>query len=231
MRYTAAALTAAARPVTVSIPVAGRVGASWLGRWWTRRFRTWAARPISTPQMLALQATSGDVLQYAVALAGVLRAVFPASRLQRLVSDPVRIILQLPAELQRSVLQALVTVPGSGIDESRQSDDPIERARQAQRGAVHGAARARGAAPSLAIAALTVRAAFGESWYYAPQRWATVDGYAPFGVAWLEYVGLQALEARQRLAVADGYALANAKDVKAARLALQQAAYPTDLVS
>lgn len=181
--------------------------------------------------MLALQAASRDVRQYAAALAEVLYAVFPYTGPRRWLGHPVRIILTLPPELQRTVLQALVTVPGSGIDESRQADDPIERARQAQRSAVFGANAARGPAPSLATAALTVRAAFGDSWYYNPQRWQTSDGYAPFALTWLEYVGLQALEARQRLTVADGYALANAKDGKAARQALQLAAYPTDLVS
>lgn len=181
--------------------------------------------------MLALQAAGGDVMQYARALAEVLHAVFPQRGLRRWLGHPVRVILSLPPELQRSVLQALVTVPGSGVDQSREPDDPIERARQSQRSAVFGAKAARGPAPSLATAALTVRAAFGDTWYYAPTRWGTSDGYAPFALTWLEYVGLQALEARHRLALADGYALANAKDSKAARQQLQLAAYPTDLVS
>lgn len=231
MRYTAANLTAAERPVVITI---GRVGSGplrWLSRQWIRRARTWTARPISTPQMLALQAAAKDPALYLMTLATVLRAVFPRRWWYGLVGDPLALILALPEALRQKVLQTLVTVPGAGRDESQVDDDPVEAIRRLQRVSVHGPDAARGPRPSLATVALTVRHEFGEAWYWNPQRWATADGYAPFALCWIEYVGLQALAARRRLEVADGYAIANAKDPRRARQPFEQAAYPSDVVS
>jgi hypothetical protein len=66
-------------------------------------------------------------------------------------------------------------------------------------------------------------------WYYAPGEWPTTDGYAPFGVVWVEFMGLQALHARRTLEVADGYTVAQAKDGRRARRELQSAAYPAEV--
>jgi hypothetical protein len=157
-----------------------------------------------------------------------LREVFPVKRRYVVTGDPVRILMGLPDELRGQVLRSLVTVPGSTKDESRADADIIETIRRQQRAAVYGD-EAKGGGPSLAIAALTVRAAYGDTWYYNPQRWATSDGYAPFAVALVEFVGLQALDARRRLEVADGFALAHAKDPRAARRAFEMAAYPSEV--
>jgi hypothetical protein len=80
---------------------------------------------------------------------------------------------------------------------------------------------------SLAVAALSVRAAYGDAWYFNPQRWPTSDGYVPFAVALIEFAGIQALDVRRRLEVADGYALAHAKPHEKERM--HRLAYPQEV--
>lgn len=233
MRYAAAALQQAASPVVFSIGGASaRRGFRRLSRWWVQRYRTWRARPISTEQMLALQAARRDPIRYVVTLAVTLRAILPHRWWYRLTGDPVALILRLGAvapSLQTKVLQAFVTVPGSDRDQTVMDEDETEALRRWQRRAVYGDEAARGPQPTLAIAALSVRCALGESWYYAPARWRTSDGYAPFAVTWLTFVGLQAIEARQQIALANGYAVANAKDPGRVLRQLEQMAYPQEV--
>jgi hypothetical protein len=221
VRYTAAALTAAARPVVLTI---GRAGTRWWSRRWVQHARTWQAHPLSVPQMLALQAAQRDPVQYLLTLLPILRAVLPRRWWYRLVGDPVRMILRLPEPLIRKVLQALVTVPNTDRDVSQETDD-VELIRRAQRAAVHGDTPDGGV--SLAVAALSVRAAYGDVWYYNPQRWPTSDGYVPFAVALIEFAGIQALDVRRRLEVADGYALAHAKPHEKERM--HRLAYPQEV--
>jgi hypothetical protein len=176
--------------------------------------------------MLTLQASGGDLVAYFVALVPVLRAVLPYRWWYRFVGDPVRLILSLPPELTRKVLQALVTVPG-GIRDISQDPDGIEALRQMQRRAVYGDREPGGV--SLAVAALSVREKFGDAWYYNPDRWPTSDGYVPFAVALAEHAGAQALDVRRSLEVADGYGLAHAKNPRQARQQMQQLAYPSEV--
>ena len=182
--------------------------------------------------MLALQAAhSRSAVEYVVELAVILRQCFPRRWWHRVTGDPVALILALGAsapDLQAKVLARLVRVPGSDADESKRAEDPIEAIRMAQRRAVYGEQGAKGPQTSLALAALTVRSAYGDAWYWNPARWGTADGYAPFAVCLLEYAGLQALEARRRLEVADGFALAHAKDPRRVRQQLEKIAYPSD---
>lgn len=242
LSYTAATLTAATRPDVITL---GRVDRSradrtlhprtwWWGvlvnavhRWWLRTCRTWTVRPISTPQMLALQAVSRDPLRYLITLASVLHAVFPTRRRDRWCGRPVRLILSLPDELRSRVLRTLVTLPGSTTDQSRVDDDPLAHIREAQRRAVRGASTT--GTPSLAAAALTVRAHLGESWYYNPARWSTSDGYAPFVLAWLEFAGLEAVGARRRLEIADGFSLLHSKNPRHAIRQLHAQAFPREV--
>lgn len=211
MQYGAALLTEAVRPVVLTI---GRT--------------TYTSRPISTPQMLALQSVrfSGDGRAKLETLVLVLRAAFPRRRFR----DPVRRILQLPDALRDRVIGALFRVPGS--DEDRRDDEnPVEQMRRAQRAAVYGAGKQNAPGPTLATALAVVRAAYGDAWYWNPKRWPTSDGYAPFAVTWVEYLGLQTVEARRRLERADSVMLALAKDGTKARRALVDAAFPSDMVS
>lgn len=226
MRYTAGTLTAAARPVVLTIGrVSTRGWRRWVTRWWVRHCRTWEAKPLSVPQMLTLQAAGRDPIPYFVSLLPILRDVLPRRWWYRLVGDPVRLILRLPPELVQQVLKALVTVPGTDRDVSREPDDPIEAIRQAQRRSVYGEHAEPGL--SLAVAALSVRAAYGDSWYYNPQRWPTSDGYVPFAVALVEHAGVQALEVRRRLEVADGFSLAHAQPHERQRM--HRVAYPMEV--
>lgn len=230
MRYSADSLTKATRPVVLTIGrVSDRRGWRVVSRWWVARFRTWTAKPLSTPQMLALQATRKDPALYFLTLAQVLRAVLPRRAWYRVTGDPVTMILQLPRDLMERVLKALVTVPDTDRDVSAEIEDPIEIYRRAQRLAVYGEKGARGPQTSLAVAALSVRATYGDAWYYNPPRWPTSDGYAPFALTLVEQVGVQTLEVRRRLEVADGTALLHAKDADRRRRKMMALAYPEEV--
>lgn len=237
--YTAENLTKAARPVVITIGRAfARPGRCWapfraLSAWYVRRFRTWEARPVSTVQMLALQAVAANPFLYLLELGRVLRAVFPRRWYQWLTGDPVRLILALFADrntvdVGQAVIAALMTAPGVGRDESTAELTPWEQLRRDQRRIVRGDAAGHGKGLSLAVASLVVRHACGDGWYFNRARWATADGYAPFALVLLEYIGLQTIEARARLVVADGFAMTQAKDVRAARRPFEQLAYPTE---
>jgi hypothetical protein len=177
--------------------------------------------------MLSLQSAGRDPLTYVMTLAGLLRAVLPRRWWYRLVGDPVRLILHLPPLLLPLVLKAMVTAPDSDRDVSQEDEDPIEIIRRAQRKEVHGAHERGGI--TLAVAALSVRAVYGDGWYYAPERWPTSDGYVPFAVALVEYAGVQALDVRRRLEFADGYGIAHAKDPQRVRQQMERLAYPAEV--
>jgi hypothetical protein len=238
VRYTAATITQAMERPTIRLGrsdhalVTARPWGWRVQRWWLQRARTWTPLLLSAPQMLALQASRRDPVTYLRALAPVLRAVFPWRTRYRLTGDPVRHILRLPADLMGTVLSALFAVPGSGRDGTQDEDD-FDALRALQRRLVRGdgtPGAAAGPSASLATAAMTCRAHYGEAWYYAPGRWPTADGYVPFAVVWVEYMGLQALGARRVLEAADGYVVANARNPQQARRALQRVAYPPDPV-
>lgn len=230
MKYSAATLTAATRPVVLTIGrVSDRRGWRRLSAWWLRAARTWTARPLSVPQMLALQADRRDVGQYRGTLETTLRAVLPRRWWYRLIGDPVRLILALPKELMEAVLKALVTVPTTTRDVSAELEDPVEIRRRAQRLAVYGAEGVRGPHTSLAHAALSVRAVYGDTWYFDPKRWPTSDGYVPFAVALLEHQGVQTLDVRRRLEVFDGTAMVHAKDTERRRRKMMELAYPAEV--
>jgi hypothetical protein len=228
VRYSAATCTRAARPITITIGRAStRRGWRVVSRWWIRHARTWHLAPLSVPQMMALQAVAGDPLAYVVTLVEALRTAVPRRWWHRVVGDPVRLLLQLPPDLVPVVLRAMVSAP-SGDDVSTQPHDATEEIRRAQRMAVHGKDAPRGGI-SLAMAALSVRAVYGDAWYYAPDRWPTTDGYVPFSVALVEYAGVQALDARRRLEIADGTGMAQAKDGARVRRQMEALAYPAEV--
>lgn len=215
MQYGAVLVTQAMRPVVLTI-----------GR------STYTSRPISTPQMLALQAArvSGSMTARLETLVRVLREAFPQRWWRWRFRDPVLRILALPDALRDKVIGALFQVPGSDLDR-REDESPLEQMRRAQRMQVYGAAKADGPAPTLATALAVVRAAYGDAWYWNPARWPTSDGYAPFAVTWVEYMGLQTVEARRRLERVESVQIALAKDSTKARRTLVDMAYPSEMVS
>lgn len=232
MPYTARTLTAATERPTIrlgrsdaSLRASGRL---WRVRlWWVRRFRTWRPKPLSVEQMLRLQATRDDLLAYWVTLYVVLREVLPRRWWYRFTGDPVRMVFALPDDVRRLVLKAVVTQPGTDRDVSGEGDaDDIAALAALQRRARFGDQQA-DAGVSLAVAALSVRAAYGETWYWNPARWDTSDGYAPFALCLAEYAGVQTLEVRRRLEVADGYSLAHAKPHERAKVS--RMAYPAEV--
>ena len=226
MAYTAAALSAASRPVTITIGrVSDRRGWQWLSRWWVQRCRTWTAKPLSVPQMLALQASGRDPVQQLITLYALLRAVLPRRWWYRVVGDPVRLLFALPEPLMKKVLMALVTVPNTLRDVSAESESLLEAIRREQRELARGSRPATGG--SLAVAALSVREVYGDAWYYDPQRWPTSDGYVPYAVALVEYEGVQALQVRRRLEIADGFTIAHGKPSQ--RRQMERMAYPQEV--
>jgi hypothetical protein len=54
---------------------------------------------------------------------------------------------------------------------------------------------------SLAVAIAQVERYFGAGWYFNPQRWPTVDGYAPWAVVWVQWRAMHALEAHERMSM------------------------------
>jgi hypothetical protein len=198
---------------------------------------THVARPISVPVMMRVQAmaASGQPVAMVGALLVVLAASFPDRPRWRRWRDPVRQILSLDRDTQQKVFRALTAIPGLGEVEADPTD-PLAATRAWQRAAVHGSGDARrGVTPSLDLAARTCRAAFGETWYYAPDRWQTVDGFVPHTVCWIDYLGLDALDARRELSAVRAEAVlraSRAADVHRQLRALERRAFPsTGMVS
>ena len=188
------------------------------------------ARPVSVPVMLRVLAgwASREPAQMLEAEAMLLRAAFPrAAWWARWRRDPVDVVRALPTALRRAVLQRLTRVPADAAP-TADGDDPLAATRAWQRAAVRPA-QSHGPRPTLLLAAQACRAHFGHGWYYAPGEYQTADGYVPHDVAWLEYYGLQALDARAQLVQVQAHAVAHAgKDARRSLQALMRAAYPAD---
>jgi len=174
------------------------------------RERTVVARPISVPVMLqmlsAFAEATNDGLQ--AATQQLLRAAFPRPRLGW--RDPLRAISALSDDLQLAVVHRLMRMPDIGgvVGET----DAASAIAQAQRAAATQSRSAHAPRPTLLLAAQACRAQFGESWYFDPRRWATVDGYVPHDVCWVEYTGLMAIEARRQLREVSAAVLAQGGD-------------------
>lgn len=71
---------------------------------------------------------------------------------------------------------------------------------------------------------------YGASWYFNPVRWRTVDGYAPWGVVWIAWRGMQAVSALERLSMirAISIAMATGESGAGARADELHAAFPDD---
>lgn len=71
---------------------------------------------------------------------------------------------------------------------------------------------------------------YGAAWYWCPQRWRTVDGYAPWAVLWVAWRAMNAVAAHERLSMARAVALgmATGPAATAARQAELEHAYPDD---
>ena len=215
-RYSAAMIAETERPRPFTFP--GRFGF------------TCVPRPVSAPVMLRMHAavSSGSAQALLIAMAGVLRAAFPKCWWRPFWRDPVWRIMRLSPEAREFTLRLLFRIPGSMQDATRELT-PTEQLRQMQREAVHGKRNARGPIPTLATASIYVRAHLSDSWYFAPQRWQTVDGYAPFTQVWLEYFALETVNARERLNHIDAALIATGgKDAKRAYDATLRAAFPGD---
>ena len=161
----------------------------------------YTARAIGVATMLRVQMlfASPSIADKAAAVFVLLHAAFPDRPRWRRWRDPIRQILRLDAPTQQKILTALMAVPGLSRAVER-DDDPYAATRAWQRAAVRGDGRTpRGSTPSLELAARTCRAEFGEAWYYNPERYQTTDGTVPHAVCWVDYLGLDAIDARREL--------------------------------
>lgn len=71
---------------------------------------------------------------------------------------------------------------------------------------------------------------YGASWYWNPQRWGTVDGYAPWHVVWVAWRAMIALQAQERLSLTRAIRLGMAQG-EAAKTGIDEdvaAAFPPD---
>lgn len=190
--------------------------------------RRLVARPLSVPVVLEVMAAtaSGDVARVVAAHHALLRAAFPRPRFGW--RDPLRALAVLDGAAMRRLIERLTRVPHDAPVAA--ADDPLAATRAWQRAAVHGdGAKQTGPRPTLLLAAQACRAVFGEAWYYAPGRWATVDGYVPHDVCWLEFAGLSALDARAQLTHVHAHVVATSgKKAEQALRSLLAQAYPAD---
>ncbi len=214
MAYTARSVTAAVTPWPLTI------GGT-----------TYTAQPLSAAlvlrvlPMLAHPATRADGAREAI------RASIRAPhrpwwrRVWKGAPDPVAAVLSLEDGLQSKVLQTLFSVPGLS-DEA--TEDPEQALIRAHRRLSRPQVASRG--PTLAVAALTCEVVLGAAWYFDPRRWPTSDGFAPLATVWTTYLGLHAIEARERLSLASAVQLgmASGPKVAAALERLHAAAYPAD---
>lgn len=176
--------------------------------------------------MLRLQAARMDTVHYFVVLYPILRASLPYRCWYRLAGDPLTLLFRLPRDVMELMLNAMVSSPLTGHDVTQEDDDPFAELARLQRRALKTDSGS-GLGISLAVAALSVRATYGDGWYYNPDRWPTSDGYVPFAVALIEHSGVQALEIRRRLEVADGFSLAHAKPHEKTKM--HKLAYPQEV--
>jgi hypothetical protein len=184
------------------------------------------ARPVSVPVMLQVQraAAVGDARGIMDAEARLLRAAFPRPRFGW--RDPVRTIVTLPLPIRQALIARLMRVPHDvPMDDA---NDPLAATRAWQRAAVRPVV-SNGPRPTLLLAAQACRAVFGHEWYFNPREYQTTDGYVPHDVAWIEFMGLAALEARAQLTHVHAHAVAHSgKHVRRSLDALFRQAYPAD---
>lgn len=210
MQYTARSITASSAPWPLQV-----------------NDRTYHARPLSAALVLRLFPRMAQASTRAEAVTEALRAAFPepAGWWARRFRDPLRAVFGLDVALQAEIVQRLFAVPGQ---HSPAEDDPVAALMAAHRKLAHPTERKTG--PTLAIAALTCEVRMGAAWYYAPTRWSTVDGYAPLATVWTTYLGLQALDARERLSLASAVRLgmADGQKTESHWRSLEAAAFPPD---
>ena len=229
IRYQAALLTNAARPVPLTIGRASsRRGLRRLSAWWVRTFRSWELPPLSTVQMLALQAVRHDWVAYRRTLCGFLRQALPRRWWHAITGDPVALILGLPQELSERVLRVLVEAPGTSRDVSKELD-PMQIMAEQQRRLARGG-RQHETQLTLAMAAASVRQVYGETWFFDPARWPTTDGYVPFALALVEAEGVRALEARHKLVLVESAMIPTTKQPARAMRQLVREAFPPEAI-
>lgn len=213
MKYCAAVVLAAERPIPVRV---GRFG--------------YVARPVSVPVMLRVidltaraKANPADApaLLFEAELA-LLRAAFPRPSWWMRWRDPVPALLANGDIAQRrAMLERLTAMPVTAPVEAA---DPLAWIKKAQRTAVQGTTK--GPAPTLAVAAFTMRVVLGEQWWHNP-RYGTADGYVPHAQCWADYMGYDAFEARARLNLVQAHAvLQSGKQSRVHIAALMESVYP-----
>lgn len=83
---------------------------------------------------------------------------------------------------------------------------------------------------TLALAVTQVERFYGAAWYYAPGRWQTADGFAPWQVVWVAWRSMNAMAAYERLSMSRAISLALATGDAGVRYRQDElsAAFPDD---
>lgn len=223
MAYHTRLALAAERPVSLEIGRAAFVG-----------------RPVSVPVMLRALALYADAAQsrepstmlrlLEEANHLVMRAAFPKPPRWRWWQDPLRAIARLDHPTQKRILTRLMIMP-SGLLPPEVDDTPIDpyaELRRQQKALSSPSTPVGGHRPTLALAALTCRARFGNAWYYNPAQYTTSDGYVPHTVAWADYEGLGALDAHAQLLQVVAQGVLHTKDAQRTLGTMRANAYPRD---
>jgi hypothetical protein len=169
---------------------------------------TYWPRPLSVRTVLAVEAevVHPDPLRRLVVALRAIREAFPPPRGWRRFtwSNPERTILQdLDEANQTKVLRAILYGPPSkalAVPKS-EPEDLYEKMRRKHLQMV--SATPDGLRPvSLAVMVATLRATFGDAWYWNPERYDTVDGYVDARTVMADYEAAMAVQAARQLEAA-----------------------------
>lgn len=184
------------------------------------RGRALSARPLSAEAVIRYEAAiTRDPSPAAVAAAKLilLRKAFPIRWRALWAGDVARQMAKAPAEADAALAPLFRLEPWPTRAESEpEPDDEWTALARANRDPYEAQERAAAvnAAPkmTLALAAFQVEFFLGARWYHDPERWPTVDGFAPVQMVWSAHRAMSTVFALERIATLGAYYDRRAKD-------------------
>lgn len=156
--------------------------------WWRSPFaiRRMVARPVSAGMLDRCLAgmTAGDSLHDA--LRALYNSAYRPMRRWWHVRSRASQLVDLDAEHQRMIIATLISAPGL-LTAGDPSSPFLLLAPYTTMSTMTGAK-----GMTIAEAIHTVRTAYGDRWYFNPERWRTYDGTAPAALVWIEAFALRA---------------------------------------
>lgn len=155
-------------------------------------------------QFVASAASAGDdPSRGEEALRRLLRLAFPLRWRNLWAGDPVRLVLRSP--LRDALVAELVRLPPVTVVRSEPDEwDRLRALHQDTEEVVPGLT------VTLDLVCRLTEVVMGATWYYAPARWATADGYAPLDEVWRAWETVQRARAFERLNVIRAIAVTRA---------------------